>query len=158
MSLNLYDAPQNGVNSTNDASLTYNDAARQRQRRNLLLCFALGWTGLIFLTSTYADNLRYMTSVAKFIGYASLIGVGNAACLISLYVSVRGWWHLLVLPIWFFSITELLILILYSASAAALIHIKPWSERARDKIGFASTPIVAPSSRPFGTLITLLNH
>ena len=82
-----------------------------------LLWVAFAWTAFIIVTNTYADNLRYMGSWPTFLAYASLIVGGNLGSLVCLYRGVRGWWHLLVLPIWFLSGVELLIVFVYTAQA-----------------------------------------
>src|SRR5690606_587128 len=89
------------------------------------------WVGFALITGTYADNVRYMSSLPSFLGYALLIAVGNIACLVCLCLAIRGWWRVLAAPIWFLCLVELLIIVFYFAAAAGLIHPKPWSERSR---------------------------
>ena len=75
--------------------------------------FAIAWFLFTTTTNTCADNVRYFGTLAGFAGHATMIGVGWLASLTCLAVSVRGWWHLVALPLWIFGGVELLILAIY---------------------------------------------
>jgi hypothetical protein len=85
----------------------------------------LAWIVFVLLTGTFADNIRYMMTLPSLIGYVALVGVGNVACLVCLALSVRGWWHLLVLPIWILCLLELLVLGVNLAVGAGIIDRPP---------------------------------
>lgn len=79
---------------------------RQRSTlRRLLLIWPCAWVCFCLLTGTYADNARYCPGMIPFL----LVGIFSSA--IALVFSLRGWYHLLGLPIWCFLSLELLVLI-----------------------------------------------
>jgi len=72
--------------------------------RRVLFAVPFVWVGSCLLTGTYADNARYVPGMIPFLLFGSLSSV------IALVVTIRGWYHLLALPIWAFLISELLVL------------------------------------------------
>lgn len=122
---------------------SYGQVKRQRQWRRWLLGFSLAWIAFAILTNTCADNLRYLSS-SKWFAYAALIGIGNVACLICLCLSVRRWWHLLCLPIWFLCTVELLILVLH---VCILLGVIDPPKRTQ-----SPAPSITDSLRPLGVL------
>lgn len=124
---------------------SYGQLKRQRQRRRYLLGVSLVWFAFIMMTGIYADNVRYMTSLPSIIGYGAFIVVGNVVCLACLALSVRGWWHLLVLPIWLFCLLELWVLVLNIAVGFGFIERPPRNSRSSSTR--ATSVLVC---RPFG--------
>jgi len=107
------------------SSDSYGQLKRQKQQRRYLLGGALAWIAFVLLTGTFADNVRYLMTVPSLVGYAALVGIGNVACPVCLALSVRGWWRLLVLPIWILCLLELLVLVANLAVGAGIINRPP---------------------------------
>lgn len=99
MSLNPYEASQ--VRGRPPRSQPWNP---------VWLFVPFAWTAFICVTGAFADHIRYSSSYVEFVSFALVIGTGAIASLVCLKKCVRGWWHLLVLPIWLLLLTELLIL------------------------------------------------
>jgi hypothetical protein len=85
--------------------------ARRSRLRPKLLIVPLAWTGLVFTTGFFADNIRFMTTTWSFILMALVIGAASVTSLVCLVLAIgRSWWHLLLLPLWFFLLTEVAVL------------------------------------------------
>ena len=107
---------------------SYGQLRRVKRRRKFYLIPAFAWLAFVYFTSYCADHIRYMGN--GWVTGATIIVIGNISCLVCLCLGLRGWWHLLAIPIWIFCLVELLICATYFAAAAGLITPKPWNERA----------------------------
>lgn len=84
------------------------------------LLIPLSWTAFICLTGIVADKVRYSSSLIGFALFAMVIASGAIVSLVCLKKCVRGWWHLLVLPIWLLLLSELWVLLLLTVRFLAV--------------------------------------
>lgn len=81
--------------------------------RKVLFVVPLLWFACVLLTGMYADNVRYSRTMGSFTIHSIVIGTGAIISISCLVLSLRRcWWHLVLLPLWLFFLTELWILLI----------------------------------------------
>ena len=87
--------------------------------RRWLIVWPIAWFLFCVTTSCQADNLRRTVSQSELLGSASLIAFGTLSSLLCLLFGLRGWWHLVMIGLYLFLLTEAVILLICILGALA---------------------------------------